>query len=1145
MKTLGRRLGWFAASILAVLIGLGGGIAAVTKGPLPGALSGTGASSQGDLTAVFVELVDAPAAETYAAALKQAQQAKNSPIEAAAEARAQLGRIETAQRRFLDVLDQKHLNALVIYRTQRILNGVALLADSDAAAAIRNLPGVAAVRRLTPKRVLNSTSVPFIHAAQTWDSAGLNATGQGVRIGIIDTGVDYIHADFGGSGLEATYSGNDPSVIGDVPFPTTKVVGGVDLAGETYDADVAEHAIPEPDPDPMDCDGHGTHVAATAAGYGVRKADSQTYTGPYGPGIDFSSFEIGPGTAPEADIYAIKVFGCSNGLAGTTVLDIAAIEWATDPDQDGDLSDHLDVINLSLGSTFGISDDPSLEAIEAATVVGIAVVMSAGNSADSFFVTSSPGVAPNGISVAAASDDGRTFQAMLVNTPESIVGICEAGIAEFGPPLTPEGVTAEVVYAQPYDACTFLSNVGAMAGKIALIDRGTCFFTEKVLNAEAAGAVAAIIVNNQDGPPITMAMYGEIQPSIPSIMITKADGQIIKDTLPTETVEVTISSETVIVRPDLADTVAEFTSRGPTWSVNGPILKPDVTAPGVDITSAELGTGTEGIVLSGTSMAAPHIAGVIALLREVHPNWSVAKLKALLMNTALYDLYAGAAQTPPVQTPARIGAGRVDALSAASSAAIAYDVDHPGQVSVSFATREVADTTSEVRTVRVESKGNTSLSFDIAIDTLVDAPGVSFTLAGPATITVPAQGFIDVPVRLDAAAADMRHTHDPVVTETQGTEPRHWLTEEAGYLKLTPSGDGVPLRVPLYAAPRPVAQMAAAVSSVNVHQPVGQVEIPLTGTGINTGDAVPVDIQSLAAPFELQITSPNEITSLRVEDMADIQYVGIATDAPSAKEGKSVEAATLFFAVVMYGDWPTPNAIGASIYIDVNQDQIDDYVLTNSNTGAYYGGDPNDVMWSLLTDLSEETIEFQGHVNHWSAAEFDTAVFQNNVMVLPAMAASLGLTSADATFTYRVETVCSIGYGQILYDQTDKATYNAAAPGMDFTNGMPGMPTFPDSDGNVITATYDRAALEANQTQGILLLHFHNGQGSRAEVVGLSTTSPLDVNRDGAVNAVDVQLVINGALGLETPVDTTDVNGDNATNAIDVQLVINGALGLA
>jgi hypothetical protein len=279
--------------------------------------------------------------------------------------------------------------------------------------------------------------------------------------------------------------------------------------------------------------------------------------------------------------------------------------------------------------------------------------------------------------------------------------------------------------------------------------------------------------------------------------------------------------------------------------------------------------------------------------------------------------------------------------------------------------------------------------------------------------------------------------------------------------------------------------------------------------------------------------------------MADIQYVGIATDAPSAKEGKSVEAATLFFAVVMYGDWPTPNAIGASIYIDVNQDQIDDYVLTNSNTGAYYGGDPNDVMWSLLTDLSEETIEFQGHVNHWSAAEFDTAVFQNNVMVLPAMAASLGLTSADATFTYRVETVCSIGYGQILYDQTDKATYNAAAPGMDFTNGMPGMPTFPDSDGNVITATYDRAALEANQTQGILLLHFHNGQGSRAEVVGLSTTSPLDVNRDGAVNAVDVQLVINGALGLETPVDTTDVNGDNATNAIDVQLVINGALGLA
>src|SRR3712207_3673466 len=167
-------------------------------------------------------------------------------------------------------------------------------------------------------------------------------------------------------------------------FPSAKVVGGVDFVGDAYDADTPG-SVPVPDPNPLDCNGHGTHVAGTAAGYGVN-TDGTTFRGDYAS-LDPFSLRIGPGMAPNAKLYALKVFGCE----GTTDATIPAIEWAVDPNGDGSPADHLDVINVSLGSDFGLADTAEAMAVDEAVQAGVLAVLSAGNAGDVYDVGGSPG----------------------------------------------------------------------------------------------------------------------------------------------------------------------------------------------------------------------------------------------------------------------------------------------------------------------------------------------------------------------------------------------------------------------------------------------------------------------------------------------------------------------------------------------------------------------------------------------------------------------------------------------------------------------------------------------------------------------------------------------------------------------------------
>ena len=196
---------------------------------------------------------------------------------------------------------------------------------------------------------------------------------------VVDTGIDYAHDDFVRDG--------------DVTFPTAKVVGGFDFVGDGYNAasDILDEVVPNPDPDPLDCEGHGTHVAGTAAGYGVR-SDGSTYGGPYSP-TAVADLAIGPGSAPGASLLAYKVFGCSGST--DSAVTVMALDRA--------FRDGASVANLSLGSPFGERNGVEERTINRLSRAGMLVVVAAGNSGNAPYLVGSPSTADRALSVAAMS----------------------------------------------------------------------------------------------------------------------------------------------------------------------------------------------------------------------------------------------------------------------------------------------------------------------------------------------------------------------------------------------------------------------------------------------------------------------------------------------------------------------------------------------------------------------------------------------------------------------------------------------------------------------------------------------------------------------------------------------------------------------
>ncbi|HTP11214.1 MAG TPA: S8 family serine peptidase, partial [Anaerolineae bacterium] len=1063
--------------------------------------------------AVIIELQDEPAAATYAAA----KDSKLTALQTVNATQQQISRIDVAQKQLLPSLAK--MGATVIYRIQRTYNGIAVQVDVSKVKDLEALPGVKAVHPLISKTLDNWHSVPLIGAPQLWDAAGYfgGLDGTGVKVGIIDTGIDYIHADFGGPATQAAYNANGTTVVTDtynsqLLFPTAKVVGGYDFAGDAYDADgtTITQTLPHPDPDPMDCNGHGTHVAGTTAGYGVN-SDGSTYTGTYNSGLNFSAFKIGPGVAPKAQLYALRVFGCE----GSTNLVGEAIDWAIDPNNDGDFSDHLDVVNMSLGSDYGDSYDSDAVASDYASLAGVIVVASAGNGDDVYYVAGSPANAERAISVAASHSGAGRLDGFAVTAPITYAGVYPASeSAAYNWLTTTLPITGKLVYPLPGSnpaqdqrtGCyTFdITNTQLISGNIVLLDWNTpsCGGSAtRSSKAVAAHAIGAILVNN-DGP-FELSITGS--PIIPVYSTLKAVGDQLKTAINGASPVMVVMTnqyqgQTTYSEPEATDVIASFSSRGPARTAS--ILKPDITAPGAIIFSARSGSGTEGVGEMGTSMAAPHIAGSMALLKQLHPGWSVEELKSLAMNTATTDITQldGAL---PAYDPGRVGAGRITLPNAASSNVIAFNATEPYLTSVSFGAVEVNGTAEATKMIKVVNKGTQPVKYSVNYQAYAEVPGVEYTVS-PALVEVPANGSAFVTVKMTADASQMKHSADPTI-ELDGE--RSWLSEASGYVVLSPlnykvylplivkSGSSaavsaytpsviqaapvpVELRVPVYAAPRPSAHMYAATSSIAFTGITGTATIPVTGTGINTGSNYPYDIVSLATAYELAEVSPNDQGYVGT-DNADLKYVGVTND--NRAMGGSVANTTLYFGISTWGDHNVPYGADAEfdIYLDTNRDGNWDYVVYNNASG--------DIFFTTIVNLTTTAAIADQFVNITPA--FDTYPYNNNVMVMPISAASIGLSTANPRFDYQIVTFSREDPTGGPVDATAKHTYSAATAGLDFTNNPLELPGTVDLPGSSVNVAFNYAAYALNGSKGVLLLHHHNAASLREEVVPVTTPS--------------------------------------------------------
>lgn len=759
----------------------------------------------------------------------------------------------------------------------KTLNGFMLQVPANMVNEIRALSGVKSVTRAPEHTVNLGASVPLIGADEIWDE--LDVTGKGITIAVIDTGIDYTHAMFGGSGDSDDYASNDPDIIEPGSFPTAKVIGGYDFAGSDYDASGEDgDPYPTPDDDPLDEYGHGTHVAGIAAGFDIG---------------------FGAGVAPDAKLYALKIFG----REGSTNLTLHAIEWAMDPKGLGHLAEPVDVINMSLGANWGPADenDPEYLAVENATSIGVVVAASAGNAGDQSYIVGSPSVSDSAISVASSTTGLQTLPYLTYfdNADEKIIPYTTS-YNEFE-----STITADLVDVADFDPtselCTISGLVGnELEGKIALISRGTCSFFEKINNAEDLGAVAAIIRNNQAGT-IAMDTTGS---TLPAGSILQSDGLLLKSLAP---IEISIGPDArVSTFPgEGPDTISSFSSRGPRGFDSK--LKPEITAPGTSIFSADMGSGDKGVSMNGTSMAAPHIAGVAALLAEGRPEWDPVHIKAAMMNTAMPDI-GGANYDVP-----RIGAGRVNAFAAINTDVVAYA--DPKLVSLTWGVIEVFDTFEDDQTITLKNFGDTDVTLGVDVyftSYYDDTDGATLTPATN-TVTIPAYDVTSLEMTLELIGEDL-----PIGFRE--------LEEFYGYVVF--SNEEIELVLPFYFVPRPYT----VITELETNTIFGIDEFGW----VNLETEGPVESDLWAYP--VSIVSPRNPDVLPA---ADLRYVGVDYDSYND---------LIEMAFAMWGDVHNnqPHFNEVDLYIDSPYGSV---VNFNYNYGALTGSGQNNTWVVVQVDL--------------------------------------------------------------------------------------------------------------------------------------------------------------------------------------------------
>jgi|SRR5271157_189498 len=676
-----------------------------------------------------------------------------------ARAQAQMARIRTAQSSLLEELRSR--GVAVGGASQVLVNAIFVRSTPETAAQLLHLPGVVHVVRVPRLHRDLNTALGLVNVPGAWNAipGGVGAAGAGIKIGIIDSGIDQNHPGFQDPTLTQFPSGFPK---GDPNYTNYKVI----VARSYVALDSYTDTPPNPDPvystpddtTPRDRVGHGTAIAMIAAG--VQNTGPQATI---------------QGVAPKAFLGNYKIFGSPgvNDYALYNAFD-AALQDA--------IADGMDVVTLSLSEgnmpswgpldvdkncssdgTTALPCDIYAQAVESAVSAGVVVVAAAGNDGDigvlphTLSTIHTPGTAPDAITVGATVNAHLLYQAVHLNGPglPSNLQNLQALYGD-GPHLTPPAAPVVDVALHQNNglACTALP-AGALAGAVALIERGSCVFADKINYAQQAGAVGVILYQSV-GVNTIYSTLGAQNTGIPAMMIGYSDGVNLKNFIDNNSGVTARFDQAFTPVSTQSNTIWPASSRGPSIGsfTESPYqtfaVKPELVAVGAGVYTATQTLDLNGEVynasgytgVTGTSYAVPMVAGAVALVKQLHPTWTPAQLKSAVVNTASQ----GVTDTDGVTTAGvnAVGAGLLNAANAMSVAATL------NPATIAFGA--VAAGASPI-TLNVTNVTGASATFSFSVQTL-NATAASATVS-PATLTLPAgqTGIVTVKVPATVPAA--------------------------------------------------------------------------------------------------------------------------------------------------------------------------------------------------------------------------------------------------------------------------------------------------------------------------------------------------------------------------------------------------------
>lgn len=720
-------------------------------------------------------------------------------------ARSYRQQIEIRQQSLRDTLSARNIQ--VTSSVSTVLNAIFVRAPQDRIAELGSLPGVKGVVPMRRYRMKLNRATQLVNAQAAWNVfGGVQNAGAGMRIAIIDTGIDQTHPAFQDSSLKAPAGFPVCNVPNCAAYTNNKVIVARSyvplLAAPSDPKNPAADSRPD-DYSPRDRQGHGTGTASCAAAISTATPAQLTISG----------------VAPKAFLGNYKIFGSPgvNDGASDEVI-IQALEDA--------LNDHMDVASLSIGGPAlsgpletgaacgkkeGVPCDLVPPVVEAVVKAGMVVVIAAGNDGDGqesvsspvFNTIESPGDAPSAITVGATTSSH--FMVEGVEVPGTgVPSNLQLLTGRFGDGPVPIGAVGAplVDVTQLGDsgiACAGLA-AGSLNGAFALILRGGCTFTTKVTNAQNAGAQGVIFYMADQSAPISPA--GLSSTNIPAIMISNNDGKALKSYIQAN------SGHTVLIdaaafeqNKTLFNQLAFFSSLGPTTGDNA--LKPDLVAVGgsdgffSDVYLAAQNYDVQGILYSanryaagsGTSFSTPLVAGAAALVKQAHPKFTPAQIKSALVNTASQDVTSDEQSNPAgVQS---LGGGTLDVNAAVQTTVTA------NPASLSFG---VANNLPANMQLSIVNSGSASVNLSLA--------------AAPNSSAASANVSLNTNTLTLAAGAS-----GSVIVTLSGSQPAPGSYSGA----ITIQGGSVPLRVPyLFLSGSGVTDNLTAISGDGFDATVGQ-----------------------------------------------------------------------------------------------------------------------------------------------------------------------------------------------------------------------------------------------------------------------------------------------------------------------------------